>query len=159
WKVAQLVQQSLQAMGATVVMSRQDDTGWGGCVDERAAAANRSGAAVAVSIHADGAPAEDHGFHLIVPALPVPDAKAAQVQSGPGRAATQAVHDAYVAAGFTPANYAGAVDGIQTRDDIAGPALTEVPDVFVEMGNGANPDDAALLETPEGQLRHAVAIT
>ncbi|RMI35816.1 hypothetical protein EBN03_03595 [Nocardia stercoris] len=159
WKVAQLVQQSLQAMGATVVMSRQDDTGWGGCVDERAAAANRSGAAVAVSIHADGAPAEDHGFHLIVPALPVPDAKATQVQSGPGRAATQAVHDAYVAAGFTPANYAGAVDGIQTRDDIAGPALTEVPDVFVEMGNGANADDAAQLETPEGQLRHAIAIT
>ncbi|WP_063010135.1 N-acetylmuramoyl-L-alanine amidase [Nocardia kruczakiae] len=159
WNVAQLVRQSLEALGAQVVMSRQDDTGWGGCVDERAAAANNSGAAVAVSIHADGAPEQDHGFHLIVPQLPVPDAKANQAQSGPGQVATNAVRDAYKQAGFTPANYAGAVDGLQTRSDIAGPALTEVPDVFIEMGNGANVDDAKLLEQPDGQLKHAIAIT
>ena len=159
WNVAQLVRQSLEALGAHVVMSRQDDTGWGGCVDERAAAANSSGAAVAVSIHADGAPEQDHGFHLIVPQLPVPDAKANQAQSGPGQVATNAVRDAYKQAGFTPANYAGAVDGLQTRSDIAGPALTEVPDVFIEMGNGANVDDATMLESPDGQLKHAIAIT
>lgn len=159
WNVAQLVRQSLEALGAHVVLSRQDDTGWGGCIDERAAAANRSGAAVAVSIHADGAPEQDHGFHLIVPQLPIPDAKANQAQSGPGLAATKSVRDAYVQAGFTPANYAGAVDGLQTRSDVAGPALTEVPDVFIEMGNGANVDDAKLLETPDGQLKHAIAIT
>ncbi|NKY44649.1 N-acetylmuramoyl-L-alanine amidase [Nocardia cerradoensis] len=159
WNVAQLVRQSLEALGAHVVMSRQDDTGWGGCVDERAAAANSSGAAVAVSIHADGAPEQDHGFHLIVPQLPVPDAKANQAQSGPGQVATNAVRDAYKQAGFTPANYAGAVDGLQTRSDIAGPALTEVPDVFIEMGNGANVDDAKMLESPDGQLKHAIAIT
>ncbi|WP_062999712.1 N-acetylmuramoyl-L-alanine amidase [Nocardia mikamii] len=159
WNVAQLVRQSLEALGAHVVMSRQDDTGWGGCVDERAAAANSSGAAVAVSIHADGAPEQDHGFHLIVPQLPVPDAKANQAQSGPGQVATNAVRDAYKQAGFAPANYAGAVDGLQTRSDIAGPALTEVPDVFIEMGNGANVDDAAMLESADGQLKHAIAIT
>ncbi|WP_051031737.1 N-acetylmuramoyl-L-alanine amidase [Nocardia veterana] len=159
WNVAQLVRQSLEALGAHVVLSRQDDTGWGGCIDERAAAANRSGAAVAVSIHADGAPEQDHGFHLIVPQLPIPDVKANQAQSGPGLAATKSVRDAYVQAGFTPANYAGAVDGLQTRSDVAGPALTEVPDVFIEMGNGANVDDAKLLETPDGQLKHAIAIT
>ncbi|WP_372465919.1 N-acetylmuramoyl-L-alanine amidase [Nocardia spumae] len=159
WNVAQLVRQSLEALGAQVVLSRQDDTGWGGCVDERAAAANRSGAAVAVSIHADGAPEQDHGFHLIVPQLPIPDAAANQAQSGPGQVATKAVRDAYVQAGFTPANYAGAVDGLQTRSDIAGPALTQVPDVFIEMGNGANVDDAKMLESPDGQLEHAIAIT
>ncbi|MBV7705678.1 N-acetylmuramoyl-L-alanine amidase [Nocardia nova] len=159
WNVAQLVRQSLEALGAHVVMSRQDDTGWGGCVDERAAAANSSGAAVAVSIHADGAPEQDHGFHLIVPQLPVPDAKANEAQSGPGQVATNAMRDAYKKAGFTPADYAGAVDGLQTRSDIAGPALTEVPDVFIEMGNGANVDDAKKLELPEGQLEHAIAIT
>ncbi|WP_062963258.1 N-acetylmuramoyl-L-alanine amidase [Nocardia africana] len=159
WNVAQLVRQSLEALGAHVVMSRQDDTGWGGCVDERAAAANNSGAAVAVSIHADSAPEQDHGFHLIVPQLPVPDAKANEAQSGPGQVATKAVRDAYKQAGFTPADYAGAVDGLQTRSDIAGPALTEVPDVFIEMGNGANADDAKTLESPDGQLKHAIAIT
>jgi len=27
------------------------------------------------------------------------------------------------------------------------------------MGNGSNPEDAAVLETSEGQLEHAIAIT
>nr|WP_245717953.1 N-acetylmuramoyl-L-alanine amidase [Nocardia miyunensis] len=159
WKVANLVKQSLEVLGARVVLSRQDDTGWGGCVDERAAAANRSGADVAVSIHADSAPAQEHGFHLIIPKLPVPDAKAALVQAGPGLAASKAVRDAYKRAGFSAAGYAGAVDGMQTRSDIAGPALTEVPNVFIEMGNGANKNDAAQLVSNEGQIKHAIAIT
>ncbi|MFI6869070.1 N-acetylmuramoyl-L-alanine amidase [Nocardia sp. NPDC050406] len=159
WNVAQLVKTSLQGLGANVVLSRPDDTGWGGCIDERAAAANQSGADVAVSIHADSAPAEMRGFHLIVPALPIPDAKANEAQSGAGLAASQIMRDAYVKSGFPAATYAGADNGIMTRDDIAGPALTHVPDVFLEMGNGANPEDAALLESQEGQLRHAVAIT
>ncbi|WP_435832842.1 N-acetylmuramoyl-L-alanine amidase [Nocardia vinacea] len=159
WKVADLVRAALQDLGAKVVLSRQDDSGWGGCVDERAQAANASGADVAVSIHADGAPAQDRGFHLIVPQLPIPDPKVDQVQSGVGLAATKAVRDAYLEAGFPAANYAGAQDGLQSRADVAGPALTTVPDVFIEMGNGANVEDAALLESPEGQVKHALAIT
>ncbi|WP_419198015.1 N-acetylmuramoyl-L-alanine amidase [Nocardia vinacea] len=159
WKVADLVRAALQDLGAKVVLSRQDDSGWGGCVDERAQAANASGSDVAVSIHADGAPAQDRGFHLIVPQLPIPDPKADQVQSGAGLAATKAVRDAYLEAGFPAANYAGAQDGLQTRADVAGPAMTTVPDVFIEMGNGANGEDAALLESPEGQVKHALAIT
>ncbi|MFJ1457268.1 N-acetylmuramoyl-L-alanine amidase [Nocardia sp. N2S4-5] len=158
WNVSQLVKQSLEAMGAKVVLSRADDSGWGRCIDERAAAANDSGADVAISIHADGAPASERGFHLIVPQLPIPDPTAHQVQSGAGLAATKVVRDAYLQAGFPTATYGGAVDGLQTRADIAGPALTRVPDVFLEMGNGANPEDAAQLESREGQLQHAVAI-
>ena len=50
-------------------------------------------------------------------------------------------------------------DGLQTRADIAGPALTVVPLAFVEMGNGGDPEDARTLETGDGQLKHAVAIT
>ena len=69
------------------------------------------------------------------------------------------MRDAYERAGFAPANYAGAVDGVAERSDVAGPALTGVPLVFVEMGNGSNPEDAAVLETSEGQLEHAIAIT
>ncbi|MFE1592009.1 N-acetylmuramoyl-L-alanine amidase [Nocardia sp. NPDC058705] len=159
WDVAQLVRASLQALGAEVVLSRADDTGWGGCVDDRARAANQSGADVAVSIHADSAGPDQHGFHMIVPQLPIPDAIADKAQSGGGRLASSAVRDAYLAAGFSPANYAGVKAGLQTREDVAGPALTQVPMVFVEMGNGANVDDAARLESREGQLEHAVAIT
>ncbi|MEV0245683.1 N-acetylmuramoyl-L-alanine amidase [Nocardia sp. NPDC050712] len=159
WNVAQLVKSSLENLGAQVVLSRADDSGWGGCVDDRARAAAASGAAVAVSIHADSAPAAAHGFHLIVPQLPIPDPAADQAQSGAGLAASKLVRDAYIQAGFEPANYAGVQEGLQTRADVAGPALSTVPTVFLEMGNGANPDDAAVLETDAGQLRHAMAIT
>lgn len=159
WNVAQLVKSSLESLGAKVTLSRTDDTGWGGCVDERAAAASRSGADIAISIHADSAPAADHGFHLIVPALPIPDAKVNEVQSGKGLELSKAMRDAYVKSGFTTANYAGVVDGLQTRTDIAGPALTTIPLAFLEMGNGTNPDDAKLLETEEGQVKQAIAVT
>lgn len=163
WNVSQLVKSSLESLGATVVTSRADDSGWGGCVDERARAASESGADVAVSIHADsttsGADNDKHGFHLIVPTLPIPDAAANSAQSGGGRAASNSMRDSYERAGFTAANYAGVTDGIQERSDIAGPALTSVPLVFVEMGNGSNPDDAAALESSEGQLKHAIAIS
>ncbi|WP_040868749.1 N-acetylmuramoyl-L-alanine amidase [Nocardia exalbida] len=159
WNVAQVVKTSLETLGAHVVLSRQDDMNWGGCVDDRARAASQSGADVAVSIHADSAPAQDRGFHLIVPELPIPNPIVDQVQSGAGLAASKSVRDAYRDAGFPPANYGGVVDGLQTRSDIAGPALTTVPLVFLEMGNGANPEDAALLETPDGQLKHAIALT
>jgi N-acetylmuramoyl-L-alanine amidase len=159
WNVAQLVKASLETLGATVQLSRADDTGWGGCVDERAAAASKSGADVALSIHADSAPATDHGFHLIVPALPIPDPKVNEVQSGKGLDFSEAMRDAYVKSGFVSANYAGVVDGLQTRADIAGPALTTVPLAFIEMGNGANSEDAPLLETEDGQVKQAIAIT
>ncbi|MEU1996382.1 N-acetylmuramoyl-L-alanine amidase [Nocardia gamkensis] len=159
WNVAQVVKTSLETLGAHVVLSRQDDMNWGGCVDDRARAASQSGADVAVSIHADSAPAQDRGFHLIIPELPIPNLIVDQAQSGAGLAASKSVRDAYRDAGFPPANYGGVVDGLQTRSDIAGPALTTVPLVFLEMGNGANPEDAALLETPDGQLKHAIALT
>ncbi|MFF0635217.1 N-acetylmuramoyl-L-alanine amidase [Nocardia sp. NPDC004151] len=159
WNVAQLVRTSLEGLGAHVVMSRPDDTGWGGCIDERAKAANASGADVAVSIHADSGPADGKGFHLIVPQLPVPDAKVNEVQSGAGLAASKAMRDTYLQSGYQAATYNGAAEGLQTRSDVAGPALTLVPDVFLEMGNGANAEDAQQLETPEGQLKHAVTIT
>ncbi|MFI9633104.1 N-acetylmuramoyl-L-alanine amidase [Nocardia sp. NPDC051929] len=159
WNVAQVVKTSLETLGAHVVLSRQDDMNWGGCVDERARAASQSGADVAVSIHADSAPAQDRGFHLIIPELPIPNLIVDQVQAGAGLAASKSVRDAYRDAGFPPANYGGVVDGLQTRTDIAGPALTTVPLVFLEMGNGANPEDAASLETPDGQLKHAIALT
>ncbi|WP_280310240.1 N-acetylmuramoyl-L-alanine amidase [Nocardia abscessus] len=159
WNVAQIVKTSLETLGAHVVLSRQDDLNWGGCVDDRARAASQSGADVAVSIHADSAPAQYRGFHLIVPELPIPNLIIDQAQSGAGLAASKSVRDAYREAGFPPANYGGVVSGLQTRKDIAGPALTTVPVVFLEMGNGANPEDAALLETPDGQLKHAIALT
>lgn len=162
WDIAQLLKAGLEEQGATVVLSRDDDTGFGGCIDERAAAANESGADVAISLHADSTSLEEDdansGFHLIIPELPVPNDTVTEVQGGEGLKATKAVRDALEDAGQSAANYAGVKDGLQTRDDIAGPALTEVPLVFLEMGNLSNPDDAARLESDAGQLDEATAI-
>lgn len=163
WQIGQLVKAGLESQGARVVLSRPDDTGWGGCVDERAAAASRSGAAVAVSLHADstarGADESKKGFHMIVPSLPVPDATVDRVQSGEGRKASNTMRDAFVKAGFPSANYAGVRDGIQTRPDIAAVNLTKVPAVFIEMGNLANPGEAKALAGRDGQVKYAMAIT
>ncbi|MCF8571297.1 N-acetylmuramoyl-L-alanine amidase [Gordonia sp. HY002] len=163
WEVSQLVKAALESKGARVVLSRKDDTGWGGCVDERAEAASRSGAAVAVSLHADStsktADNSKSGFHLIVPTLPLPDKAADKAQASEGRKASNTMRDALVKAGLQPAGYAGAVDGIQTRADIAGVNLTRVPAVFVEMGNLSNPAEAKSLSSPQGAAKYAMAIT
>lgn len=163
WDVSQLVKAALESKGARVVMSRNDDTGWGGCVDERAEAASRSGAALAVSIHADstsaGADSSKTGFHMIVPTLPIPDKTVDSVQSGEGRKASNTLRDAMKKAGFAPANYLGAVDGIVTRPDIAAVNLTRVPAAFIEMGNLSDPAEAAVLSSPQGATKYAVAIT
>ncbi len=163
WQITQLVKAGLESQGARVVLSRPDDLGWGGCVDERAAAASRSGAAVAVSLHADstsrGADGAKKGFHMIVPSLPIPDATVNRVQSGEGRKASTVMRDSFIAAGFPSANYAGVNNGIQTRPDIAAVNLTKVPAVFIEMGNLSNPAEAAALAGRDGQLKYATAIT
>lgn len=163
WQVVQLVKAGLESQGARVELSRPDDTGWGGCVDQRAAAASKSGAAVAVSIHADStsaaADAGKKGFHMIVPTLPIPNATVNRVQGGDGRKASSLMRDAFVKAGFPPANYAGVNNGLQTRSDIAAVNLTAVPAVFIEMGNLSNPVEAKSLSGKDGQLKYAMAIT
>ncbi|GAA3695375.1 hypothetical protein GCM10022238_09450 [Gordonia hankookensis] len=163
WQITQLVKAGLESQGARVVLSRPDDTGWGGCVDQRAAAASRSGAAVAVSLHADstsaGSDGSKKGFHMIVPQLPVPDGTVSRVQGGEGRKASSAMRDAFVKAGFPEANYAGVTKGLQTRSDIAAVNLTKVPAVFIEMGNLSNPAEAASLSGKDGQLKYAMAVT
>ncbi len=163
WDIAQLVKAGLESAGATVVLSRADDAGWGGCVDERAAAAGKSGADIAVSLHADstsaGADPDKSGFHMIVPTQPIPNATVAAVQAGNGRKASEDMRDAFTKAGFAPANYAGVQDGIQTRPDIAALNLTKVPAVFIEMGNLSNPAEAKALSEAKGSAAYALAIT
>ena len=53
--------------GATVIMTRTANKGWGPCITKRAAIANQAHADVAISIHADGGPAGGRGFYVIYP--------------------------------------------------------------------------------------------
>ena len=140
--VALRLRSLLQAAGANVVMTRTDNGGWGPCIDERAAIGNRAGATVAISIHADGGPAEGRGFHVIQPAsiTGLTDGIAAES----GRLAV-AVRDAYAAGtGMPYADYLGG-QGLSVRSDLGGLNLSTVPKVFIETGNMRNGTDVALL--------------
>ena len=69
WDVAVRAAELLRARGATVVLTRRDDTGVGPCVDVRARIGNRNGADAVVAIHADGnLESGARGFHVILPA-------------------------------------------------------------------------------------------
>jgi N-acetylmuramoyl-L-alanine amidase len=145
----------LRAAGATVVLTRTTNTGVGPCFDERAWIGNRAHANAAVSIHADGAPASAHGFHVLVPvnvhgpSTPI---------LGPSRQLGLAIRDAYRAGtGLPPANYIG-TDGINPRSDMGGLNLSTVPKVMLECGNMRNSGDAAKLSSAAFRQRVAAAI-
>lgn len=152
WDVAVRVRDALAARGIHVVLTRDDDAGVGPCVDERAAIGNRGGAAAVVSIHADGAAAGAHGFHVAYSSPPLNPA-----QHQPSQRLATTLRDNMIGSGFVPSTYVGS-DGMNPRADLAGLNLSERPVALVECGNMRDPGDAALIESPDGRARYANAI-
>jgi N-acetylmuramoyl-L-alanine amidase len=148
------LQARLQAMGATVVMTRTDDRGVGPCVDQRGLTAQRAHADLLLSVHADGAPAGGHGFHVAHPGVikGYTDSTAT-----PSNGLAVAVRDALVAGGFTPSTYFGQ-QGLITRTDLGTLNRAGVPAVMTELGNMRNAADAAMLQSTAGQARLADAL-
>ena len=151
--VARRVAQRLTAQGVRVVMTRDDDTGVGPCVDVRGRAGERAGADAVVSIHADGAGPGDRGFHVAYSDPPLNGA-----QRGPARTLAADVRDGMVQAGFPTSTYIGR-NGLSPRSDLAGLNLATRPTVLVECANMRNAAEAAVLTTPAGRDRYATAIT
>lgn len=146
----------LRARGATVVLTRTDDTGFGPCVDARAAIARAARADAVVSVHADGGPRTGRGFHVITPGL-APDGGNAAVLDSSHELAL-AVRAAFRASTGQPyATYTG-TDGIARRDDLAGLNLARAPTVLVECGNMRHPADAAALARATWRDAAAVGI-
>jgi N-acetylmuramoyl-L-alanine amidase len=152
--VALLVRVHLEERGATVRLTRDTNDGVGPCIDERGRFGGSVGADVLVSIHADGAPADASGFHVIRPAL-VSGYTDGIVE--PSAVLARSVRDALVQAGLAPANYAGA-DGIDVRGDLGTLNHSEVPAVLVETANMRNADDARRLHDPAGRQQIADGI-
>lgn len=145
WDVALRLAAELRAAGATVVLTRPDDTGWGPCITERARIGNDAHADVAISIHADGGPDGGRGFHVLFPA-PVTSQSAAIADASQRLAV--AVRDTFgTATGMPTSTYLGNA-GLMARGDLGGLNLSTVPKVFVEAGNMRNGVDAALLVDP-----------
>lgn len=152
FEIAQLVRADLEAQGATVVLSREDDASSEICNNFRAEAAGQAQADAVVSLHADGAGPSQFGVYTSYSSPPLNDA-----QSGPAINLATDMRDAFTASGFTPAAYAGQ-DGLMARDDLTGLNMSVRPTVLLELGNMRNAEDARMLTTPEGQARLAEAV-
>lgn len=145
----------LRAAGATVVLTRTDNTGVGPCVDRRAAIGNEAHAAAAISIHGDGAPTGGHGFHVLEPmAVGAPS----DAIIAPSHQLALRVRDNYRdRTGIPTATYIGS-NGINPRSDMGGLNLSTVPKVMVECGNMRNSGDAAFMASANGRQRAAEGI-
>ncbi|HXQ44006.1 MAG TPA: N-acetylmuramoyl-L-alanine amidase [Acidimicrobiales bacterium] len=154
FNVAQNLAALLRDRGATVVLTRTTNTGFGPCITERASIVNNAGAHVAVSIHADGGPVTGRGFSILEPvASGVNDAVI-----GPSQVLGDHVRSAFLSETPMPVSDYYGVNGVVPRDDLGGLNLTTVPKVMVECGNMPNPTDAALLVDPGFQQQAATAL-
>lgn len=147
----------LRDWGATVVLTRDSDSGFGPCVDERARIGNAAHAAAVIAVHADGGPVSGLGFHVIAPAL-APDHGNAEAL-GPSKQLALAVRSAFQTATGEPyASYTGGSQGMTVRSDLAGLNLSRVPAVMIECGNMRNSTDADRLSSSDWRQRAAVGI-
>lgn len=155
WELSVLVKERLEADGATVVLTREDDEGVGPCVDQRAEIGNEEGADAAVSLHADGGPESGRGFHVIMPGEV---SGFTEEIVDPSRLLAEDLRDAYLEDSDVPyADYL-ADRGLDERTDLGGLNMSDVPKVFLETGNMRNPEDAALMEDPAWREQAADAI-
>jgi N-acetylmuramoyl-L-alanine amidase len=150
--VAKRMAKLLKAEGATVKLTRKDNTGVGPCITERAAIGNDADADAAISVHADGAAASSRGFHVIMPKKiggPVDPVVGASKRLG------LAVRDAFrTGTGLPYSTYIGK-NALDYRDDLGGLNLSTVPKIFIETGNMRNPSDASRLKDPAFRQRIA----
>jgi N-acetylmuramoyl-L-alanine amidase len=155
WDVSQRLVKLLRSRGATVKLTRSSNTGVGPCITERAAIGNRSKADAAISVHADGSAAANHGFHIIMPKKingPVDPVVKASSRLG------VAVRDAFrEGTGLPYSTYIGA-KGLDYRNDLGGLNLSTVPKIFLEAGNMRNAREAAKFRSPAFRQRIAVAL-
>ncbi|AZS87602.1 N-acetylmuramoyl-L-alanine amidase [Streptomyces griseoviridis] len=158
--VARRLRTLLEEQGATVRFTQDGDRPWGPCVDERARIGNEAHADAAISIHADGAPAGDRGFHVILPA----SVHSGSADTRPIVAASadlgERIAGTFVrVTGSAPANYVGDGTGLDTRKDLGGLNLSTVPKVFIECGNMRDSKDAALLTSSGWRQKAAQGIS
>jgi N-acetylmuramoyl-L-alanine amidase len=152
--VATDLQAQLEAQGATVVMTRNDSSGWGPCITQRAKIGNDANADIAISIHGDGNNAAGtRGFHVLVPQS---TSENSAIVAPSNRFGTL-LRDSFLTTGMPVSNYLG-TNGIMPRSDLGQLNLSTVPKVFIECGNMHNDTDASMMQSDEFQQSAAAAI-
>jgi N-acetylmuramoyl-L-alanine amidase len=152
--VATYLAADLRAQGAAIVMTRHSNDGVGPCVNTRAEIINNARANVAIDIHADGGPAGGRGFAILEPVADGPNDKVI----GASQRFGAILRKGFLAITHMPVSTYDGVNGIDSRDDLAGLNLTSVPKVLIECGNMRNSTDAAMLVTSSFQQLAARAM-
>jgi len=149
--IARGVQVRLEALGATVYLTRTTDRGVGPCIDVRGKFGERMGADLLVSIHADGARSSARGFFVMWPGLV--KGYTDDIVTESARLAT-AMRAGLRGVGLPIANYY-ARNGIKTRTDLGTLNWSDVPAVMVELGNMKNSGDASRMRSRGGRAKYA----
>ena len=145
----------LSAGGATVVLTRPNDTGVGPCVNVRAAIGNLAGSDAAISIHGDGGPPGGRGFAVDVPVPVVSPISDNRAIVGPSGQLGDDVRNAFLADTGEPVSDYTGTDGIVPRSDLGGLNLSTVPKVLIECANMQNGADTANVESPQWRQQAA----
>ena len=151
WRVAVDLRDQLEALGATVVMTRHSNDGKGPCVDRRAQILNQGHAVVAIDIHGDGGPSSGRGFAILEP---VRDRQNRHVIKSSARFG-RILRAAMLRDTAMPVSTYDGTDGIAHRSDLAGLNLAKEPKVLIECGNMRNATDARKLTSAAFQHRLA----
>ncbi|BEP12945.1 hypothetical protein acdb102_12560 [Acidothermaceae bacterium B102] len=155
WDVVERADRLLTAEGATVVLTRHSDTGFGPCVNIRAAIGNAAHADAVVAVHADGAAGSAYGFHVIAPSL-APDGGNRAILARSWALALAMHTQFHRVTGEAFSSYVA--NGLTRRDDLAGLNLSRVPAIFIECANMRNAGDASRLTSAAWRQKAASGI-
>ncbi|MEV6209831.1 N-acetylmuramoyl-L-alanine amidase [Kitasatospora sp. NPDC051914] len=156
--VAHRAREILRQRGASVVLTQDGDRPFGPCIDERARIGNEAKADAAVSVHADGAPAGAHGFHVIMPGKVAAGPADTTAIVDPSHRLGELLRDRFQqATGQAYSDYIGK-QGLDTRTDLGGLNLSRVPKVFIECGNMRHSEDAQHMTDPQWRQKAAEGI-
>jgi len=154
WLQANALADQLRALGATVVLTRENDAGQGPCINLRAGTANKADADILISIHADGNLSKGaRGFHVAY-STTMEGGHAVEKQS---KTLAIAARDALTSGTKMPrSTYIGRGTALSPRSDLGTlNLLTKTPGIMLELGNMRNATDANLQHS--AQFRQDVA--
>jgi N-acetylmuramoyl-L-alanine amidase len=157
FEIASLVKKRLEALGAIVLMTRTSNsqTLWGPCVDKRGEFGKSVHAVLEVSLHADGAPGGDHGFHVIAPKSRKPWTSDIAVAS---LRLAKALRGGLDGAHVARSNYIGGGTALSIRSDLGTLNMSDVPVAMIEIGNMRNGADARRMVVASGRSVYANAV-
>ena len=157
WAQAKLLRTELERLGATVLLTRKNDSGLGPCVNLRAKLANDAKADLMISIHADGSHSRKaRGFHIII-------SKAMAGGSKLEKRSRQLALHARTALGrltkMPRSTYIGRGTALSPRSDIATlNLLKRTPGIMLEMGNMRHSKDLKLMKSATFRKQAAKAL-